>query len=156
MNIGLITATFLHITMVDYTLYTQGYLKNLFHGVCQDKSFKQFTKAVYYIHIKIILIIIIIIQAWHHTPIQTCHHTLIQELYHTLFVFVHIALLILFMNLMELHLILRLFTYMLPNLSPLDSLPHSSRGISEKRRVRRNQWSNLTKRIRRDARIRRQ
>ena len=35
--IGLIPATFLHITMVDYKFSTQGYLNNLFQRVCEDK-----------------------------------------------------------------------------------------------------------------------
>ena len=75
-NIGLRQATFLHITMIYYTLYIQGHLTNISQGVLEGKMFKQFTKVVSYIHIKII--IIIIIQACHHTPIQTCHHTLIK------------------------------------------------------------------------------
>ena len=92
-NTGLIPATFIRITMVDYTVYTQDHLTNLFRGVCQEKMFKQVTQVVSHIHIKIIIIIII----------QAYHHPLIHEFYHTLFLFFHITLLILFMNLMELH-----------------------------------------------------
>ena len=75
-------ATFLHITMVDYTLSTQGSLKNLFQGVFEEKLFNAVIKSVYYIHIKIILIVLI--QACHNTLIQSCHHTLIQICHHTL------------------------------------------------------------------------
>ena len=36
-DIGLRPANFLHITMVDYTLPTQGFLNNLFKGVFKEK-----------------------------------------------------------------------------------------------------------------------
>ena len=57
--IGLRPSTFLHTTILDYTFSTQGYLKNLFQGLCKEKIFKTVIKAVSYIHIKIILIILI-------------------------------------------------------------------------------------------------
>ena len=47
-EIGLRPANVLHITISDYTFPTQGYLKNIYQGVCKDKT-----------HIKIILIILI-------------------------------------------------------------------------------------------------
>ena len=47
-EISLIPDNFLHITMMDYTLPTQGLLKKIFQGVCKDK-----------INTKIILIILI-------------------------------------------------------------------------------------------------
>ena len=58
---------FLNIIMVEYTLPTQGSFKKLFQGGFEENFFKTVTKAVSYIHIKTILIIII--QAWHHTLI---------------------------------------------------------------------------------------
>ena len=68
------------------------------------ENFKTVITAVSYIHIKIILIILI--QAWHHALVQTCRHTLIQACYHILFVRYHIELLIKFIHLMKLHIIL--------------------------------------------------
>ena len=90
-----------------------------FPTVWKEKIFKQVIKYVSYIHIKIILVVIL--QAWHHNLIQTCHHTLFQEFHHTLFFFVRIALIILFMNLMELHTILRIFK---PSTNQYSSLLH--------------------------------
>ena len=58
-DIGLRPANFIHMTMVDNIFPTQGFLKNLFQGVWKEK-----------IHIKIILIILI--QEYHHTLIQAC------------------------------------------------------------------------------------
>ena len=58
-DIGLRPANFIHMTMVDYKFPTQGFLKNLFQGVWKEK-----------IHIKIILIILI--QEYHHILIQAC------------------------------------------------------------------------------------
>ena len=73
-EIALIPANFLHITMVEYIFPTQSFLNHIFQGVVKDK-----------IHIKIILTILV--QACHHTLIQvcnniiiaTCHLILIQE-----------------------------------------------------------------------------
>ena len=59
--IGLRPANFIHITMVDYTFPTQGFLKKLFQEVWKDK-----------IHIKIILIILI--QSSSQTLVQACHN----------------------------------------------------------------------------------
>ena len=95
-DIGLISVIFLHITMTDYTLPTQCFLKNIFQEVWKEK-----------INTKIILINIIIICAFHHTLIQvfhnilitTFHLILIQACHHTQFVCVHIVLLLLCMNL---------------------------------------------------------
>ena len=101
-EIGLRPATFLHITMVDYTFSTQGSLKNPFKGGAEEKICKIVIKAMSYIHILIILIIpIILIQAFHLALIQTFHHTFILGFHHTLFVRVHISLLLLFVHLME-------------------------------------------------------
>ena len=47
-DIGLRKINVLHITISDYTFTTQGYLNNIYKGVCKDKT-----------HIKIILIILI-------------------------------------------------------------------------------------------------
>ena len=99
LNIGIRSATLLHIAMVYYTLYTQGFLNKLFQGEYEEKIFKTFIKAVSYIHIKTILVILI--QSCHHTLIQTWHHALIQACYHTLFVSVHIVFILLFMHIME-------------------------------------------------------
>ena len=63
-DIGLRPANFIHMTMVDYTFPTQGFLKNLFQGVWKEK-----------IHIKIILTTLI--QAFKHTLVQACHNILI-------------------------------------------------------------------------------
>ena len=70
--------------------------------------------TVSYIRIKNIRIFIFIqechhtiVQALHHTIIRTFHHTLIQACHHTIFVCLYIALLLLFMNLMQFHTILR-------------------------------------------------
>ena len=57
--IGIRSATLLHISMVYYTLYTQGFLNKLFQGEYEEKIFKTFIKAVSYIHIKTILVILI-------------------------------------------------------------------------------------------------
>ena len=103
-NIVILSATLLHIAMVYYTLYTQGFLNKLFQGAYEEKIFKTVIKAVSYIHIKAILIILI--QSLHHTLIQTWHHTLIQACYHTLFVSFHIVFILLFMNIMEFHTII--------------------------------------------------
>ena len=108
-EIGIISSTSLHITMVDYAWSTQGSLRILFQGVFEDKIYKTVIKAVFNIHIKIILIILI--QAFHNSFIQACHHisiqnfylTLIQVSHHTLFVYVHIALLLIYMHLMQFH-----------------------------------------------------
>ena len=88
MCIGLLLATFLCITMVEYTLSIQCYLKKLCQEVYEDKISKTVIKAVYYIHIKIISIIFI--QAFHHTLIQAFHRTLIQSCHHTLFFCVYV------------------------------------------------------------------
>ena len=98
---GLRPDTFIHINIVDYTLSTQDYLKNVFQGVREDKNVKKSIKDVSYIHIKIMLIIII--QVYHHNFIQTCHINLIQACHLTLFVSVNIALILLYMHLMEFH-----------------------------------------------------
>ena len=66
-DIGIRTDTLLTITMVDYTVSTQGPLNMIFLGVCEENLFKTVTKAVVYIHIKIMLIILI--QSYHHTLI---------------------------------------------------------------------------------------
>ena len=66
--IGLRPSTFIHITMVEYTLSAQGYLNKLFQEVYEEKMFKKVIKSMSYIHIKIILTILI----------QSCNHTLIQ------------------------------------------------------------------------------
>ena len=92
-SIGIIPANFLHITMVGYTFPTQGFLKKLFEGVFKDK-----------LHLKNILIIFI--QACHHTLNQACHNILvtachlilIQACHHTFCV--HIAIILLCMHLM--------------------------------------------------------
>ena len=68
-EIGLIIANFLHITMVYYTLYTQDPPKELYQGVWKE-----------IFHIKTILIILI--QARHSTLIQACLHTLIETCHH--------------------------------------------------------------------------
>ena len=86
-------ATLLLITMVNYTFSTQGYLEMRFLGVCKEKISNTVIKYVSYIHIKSIINILM----------QACHHTLIQAYHNTLFYRVHIALLLLFMHLMELH-----------------------------------------------------
>ena len=65
-DICLMPDNFIHITMVYYTLPTQVFLKNLFQGVWKDN-----------IHIKIILIIIV--QAFHHTLIQSFHNNQSQH-----------------------------------------------------------------------------
>ena len=74
MDIGLIPVTFLHITMVEYTFSSQGSLNKLFQGVWEEKIFKIVIKDIYYIHIKIICIILI--QSCHHIPVQVYLHTL--------------------------------------------------------------------------------
>ena len=56
-DIGLRTANFIRITMVEYKLSTQGFLKKIFQGVWKEKT-----------HIKIIPIIII--HKFHHTLTQ--------------------------------------------------------------------------------------
>ena len=67
-----------------------------FHKVGVRRSIlKTVFKAISYIYIKIILIILI----------QACHHNLIQSCHYTLFVHVHISHLILHMHLIELHII---------------------------------------------------
>ena len=96
-DIVLRSSNLLHITMVDYIWSTQGFFNNLFQGVFQEKNLKTVIKALYYIHI--IIILIIIIQAWHLTLIQTFHHTLIQAFNNNLSGHVHISLLLLFMHL---------------------------------------------------------
>ena len=63
-EIGFRTATFFPITMVENVVPQQVSLYMLFLGVGEDKLFKKFMKAVDFIHIKIILIILI----------QACHH----------------------------------------------------------------------------------
>ena len=76
--IGLRPSNFLRITMVDYTLHTQYFPKNILQGVWKEK-----------IHIKMILIIII--QVFHHTLIKaynkilitTCNLIAIQSFHHT-------------------------------------------------------------------------
>ena len=73
---GIRQAIFLPITMVDNTVPTQGSLKMVFLGVCEDKLWKTVIKDVYYIQIKTILIILIK-ACHHHTLIQACHPTLI-------------------------------------------------------------------------------
>ena len=45
-DIGIRLATFLHITIVDYKLSTQGFLNNLFQGLCKEKISKTVTKDV--------------------------------------------------------------------------------------------------------------
>ena len=93
MGIGIRRSTFLPIPMADNTLSTQGDLKMIFLGVCKEKWFKTVIKAVYYIHTKIILIILI----------QELNHALIQECHHTIFVTVNTVLFLLFVHLMELY-----------------------------------------------------
>ena len=58
-DIGLRPANLLPITTMDNTGPTQGYLTMLFIGVCDDILFRTVIKAVSYIHIKIILVILI-------------------------------------------------------------------------------------------------
>ena len=88
-------------------IYHPRFSQDDFHRGFQGFFFKKFIKDVAYTHIKMILIILI----------QACHHTL--------FVYLHIALLLLFMQLMELYTI-RIYhpldiyiiqnTFFLPNL----------------------------------------
>ena len=40
-DIGIIPDNYIHILMVDYTLYTQGSLNNIFQRVCKEKISKQ-------------------------------------------------------------------------------------------------------------------
>ena len=93
---GLIPATCIPQNLVDNTVPTQVSINIIFLGVCEYKLFKTVIRDVAYFHIKIILIILI--QAFHHTLIQACRHTL--------FVRVRISLIILFIHLMELYTIL--------------------------------------------------
>ena len=58
-DIGLRPSTLLPITMVDYKISTQGYLKMIFLRVFYRKIFKTVIKTVAYIHIKTISIILI-------------------------------------------------------------------------------------------------
>ena len=58
-DMGRRPATFLYITMMEYTLSAQGSLNNLFQGVCEEKISKTVIKDVSYIYINIILIILI-------------------------------------------------------------------------------------------------
>ena len=76
MCIGIIPANSLHITMVEYTLTTQGPLNKQFQWVYKKKIFETVIKAVSCINIKIIRIILI--QSFHYILIQECRHTLIQ------------------------------------------------------------------------------
>ena len=77
-DIYLIPVTITNITMVNYSLSSQGPLKKLLQGVCEEKILKIFIKDMTYIHIKIILIIIHI-QELHHNLIQACHHFLLKH-----------------------------------------------------------------------------
>ena len=63
-DIGLIPANFLHITMVYLIFSTQGFIKNIFQEVCKDKE-------------NLKTIFVNIIQAYHHALIQECHNILI-------------------------------------------------------------------------------
>ena len=67
-EIGFKTSTFLHITMMEYTLSTQSSLEDIYQQGGGGEIFKILIKAVYYFHIKNILIIVI--QAYQHTLIQ--------------------------------------------------------------------------------------
>ena len=93
LDIGLRPATFLHRTIGSYKFSTQYPLKNIPQGLYEEKILKTDTKGIYYIHIKIILIMLI----------QACHHILIKACHHTIFVCVHIELLLLFIQFTELN-----------------------------------------------------
>ena len=135
--------------------------------MCEEKILKTVMKSMSYIHIKIVLIIII--QACHHTFCQACHHTLIKVCRNTIFlcpyctstpVYAHYGV--------KYHPLISPLGYshipppsilpssMSPNLLPPDSHPNFSSSMSETRRIFGNQRSNLIKRIRRDARISRE
>ena len=58
-EIGLRPANLLPITTVENIGPTQGYLTMLFIGVCNEILFRTVIKAVSYIHIKIVLVIVI-------------------------------------------------------------------------------------------------
>ena len=140
-------------SVVDYTLSTQDCPKKLFQGVYEDKTFKIAIKAVSYIHIKIILIILI----------QACHHILIQIFHHTLFFSLTYCISLAIYEPYEVahHPHIPYLGYLYrpppsiilsstsPNLLPPYLCPCSSRGVTEHRRKRINPCSDLMNRNRR-------